>query len=145
MSLLKPLTSEEEVIILPTLIKFLKRNTNDSRSVTSEKIIDWFQRYRDRIGFKTTFNKQRLMKLVNHIRMHNLIALHSGPNGYCVTKDPVKIEQLIIEFKGRIDSHMAMVSALQQTKSDLELDIQVKAFDEVDEFKSFSDMFKCSH
>lgn len=165
MAILQAITTEQKEIILPALIKLLVKNTNDSKYLTSEKIIHWFSKHQDKIGFKISFTKQTLMKLTNYIRMNNMLALHSSNKGYCVTSSPEKIQETIDEFQGRIESHIAMMNALKKTKADLELDIQVKAFDEaklkrekyqakvtpklsndlfdeVDNFKSFNDLFK---
>jgi hypothetical protein len=122
MALLKDITDEDRNIVLPTLIKFLKINTSDTKPITADKIIGWFNKHADKIGHKTSFNKQRLMKLTNYIRMNNLLPLYSGNRGYCVTSDPQKIEETINEFRGRIESHISMLNALKKTKADLELE-----------------------
>jgi len=160
-AILDKLTDEELKITLPALIKLLKTNTSDSKFLTAEKIIGWFKKHQERLGYKAAFNKTRLMKLTNYIRMNNLLSLYSGAEGYCVTIDPERIQKTIDEFCGRINSHIAMLNALKKTKADLELQIQIKAFekakmkrdtykpkekkvkkdDQINDFNSLEDLF----
>lgn len=132
--LLKELTLEERTILLPMLMKVLKKRTNDHKHLTCERICAWFNLKKDEIGFKQTFNNQRLMKLTNYIRTQGLAPLISGSDGYYITSDKRIIKEMIISFKQRVESQLAAIKGLEDMLNDIEAEEKLDVIIEKDPF-----------
>lgn len=94
------LTTEEENVLLPILIQYLKR-TNPLNPRMAPKIVDWFIYKRFDIGFKGVFNELKLRKLINFIRMNGLLPVMSSSDGYYISRDPVDILQMAASLESR--------------------------------------------
>lgn len=121
---LKELNDEEKDLLLPVLIKFLETKTNDLVHYTGDEIVEAFNERKERIKFKGTFNKQRLMKLTNYIRANQLTMLMSDHSGYWVTKDEAVILEVIASLLHRIESQKAAVDGLKRLLSEIRLEKQ---------------------
>jgi hypothetical protein len=109
---LKPL-SDEEHMLLPILINYLKKKTNDMVHITAEQIIDDFNRHKERIGMKNNLNIPRLMKLTAYIRCNELSALVSGATGYFISNDPYVILSCYESLNSRAEAIMAAATGMK--------------------------------
>lgn len=125
--LLKELSQEERDILLPMLLKVLKKKTNDRDHLTCDRLCDWFNYKKTDIGFKQAFTKQRLMKLTNYIRTQGLAPLISTNDGYYVTSDRKVIAEMIVSFKQRVESQLAAIRGLEDMLKELEADKKLDA------------------
>ena len=90
--LLKPLTQEEKVVLLPLLIRFFNEKTSETKHATAPEIMRRFNDKKTQIGFKCAFNKARFMKLTNYIRSQKMLKLVSCGTGYYVSFDPDAVD-----------------------------------------------------
>jgi len=97
------LTTEEEDILLPILIQYLKR-TNPLNPRMAPKIVDWFIYKRYSIGFKGVFNELKLRKLINFIRTNGLLPIMSGDDGYWVSNNIEDIINMAVSLENRCRS-----------------------------------------
>lgn len=110
---LRELNDEEKNILLPVFIRFLQQRTNDRKHFTCDKLVEIFSRHKEKIGIKSAINSQRIMKMTNYIRAHQLLPLMSGPTGYYVSHDEETIEYTLESLEDRVKSQMAAIEGLR--------------------------------
>lgn len=110
---LKPL-SDEEHILLPILIGYLKRKTSDMVHITADQIINDFNRNKERIGMKNNLNIPRLMKLTAYIRYNRLAALVSGASGYFISNDPYVILSCYYSLISRAEAIISAADGMKE-------------------------------
>lgn len=109
---LKPLTDEERTL-LPILIKYLHRKTNDMIHITADEIIRDFNNHKARLGMKNNFNIPRLMKLTAYIRYNEMAPLVSGSTGYFISNDPYVILSCYQSLASRAEAIMAAAEGMK--------------------------------
>lgn len=118
MSQLKPLTDEERNILLPKLIKVLKK-TSKEKTLYAPEIIIGFNKHMKDWGFKSKFCPARLRKLINHIRLRGLLPVISGPTGYYVTNDRDEIIAMAKSLEERAQSILSGAKGLRDYAQDI--------------------------
>jgi len=129
--LLKPLTDEERTILLPLLLKLFKEKTNEKKHLTANKIIEKFNEKKDVIGFKSSFNNARFMKLTNYIRSQKLLKkgegqLCAGPTGYYISHDADEIEECANSLLVRIESIRAAAQGMLDVAAEMRHEMSMK-------------------
>lgn len=117
--LLKPLTDEERIVLLPCLQRFFLEKTSKSFPVTGKEIIRRFNDKKDQIGFKAAFNNARFMKLTNYIRAQRLLKLASCSKGYYVSYEPDVLEECALSLENRCESILAAARGLRDMASEM--------------------------
>lgn len=115
---LKPLT-EEEMMILPILIKYLRKRTNDMIHITADEIIRDFNNHKQRLGMKNNLNIPRLMKLTAYIRYNELAALVSGSSGYFISNDPYVILACYYSLSSRANAIIAAAIGMKNMATNM--------------------------
>ena len=115
---LKPLT-EEEMMMLPILIKYLQRKTNDVYHITADQIIRDFNNNKERLNMKNNLNIPRLMKLTAYIRYNKLARLVSGASGYFISNDPYVILSCYYSLQSRANAIMAAAEGMKNMATDM--------------------------
>jgi hypothetical protein len=110
---IKELTDEERLIILPMLIKYLKKKTSDVYHLTAEEIIRDFNDNKSKLGMKNNLNVPRLMKLTAYIRYMALEPLISGSSGYFISSDPYVIMSCVVSLEQRAEAIMAAANGMR--------------------------------
>ena len=117
--LLKPLTDEERIVLLPCLQRFFLEKTSKSFPVTGKEIIRRFNDKKDQIGFKAAFNNARFMKLTNYIRAQRLLKLASCSKGYYVSYEPDILEECALSLENRCESILAAARGLRDMAAEM--------------------------
>lgn len=117
--LLKPLTDEERIVLLPCLQRFFLEKTSKSFPVTGKEIIRRFNNKKDQIGFKAAFNNARFMKLTNYIRAQRLLKLASCSKGYYVSYEPDVLEDCALSLENRCESILAAARGLRDMAAEM--------------------------
>jgi hypothetical protein len=78
------LTTEEKDIVLPTLLKALKKGTED-KPLVSDRIVKWFNENKQQIGMKSAFTASRLRKLTNYCRTNGIAPIIANSKGYYIS------------------------------------------------------------
>ena len=115
---LKPLTPEE-MMMLPILIKYLQRKTNDVYHITADQIIRDFNNNKERLNMKNNLNIPRLMKLTAYIRYNKLARLVSGASGYFISNDPYVILSCYYSLQSRANAIMAAAEGMKSMATDM--------------------------
>jgi hypothetical protein len=118
---IKPLTDEERTIVLPVLINYLKKKTNDMIHITADQIIREFNDNKTKIGMKNNFNNPRLMKLTAYIRYMKIVPLISGSTGYYITQDPYIIMSCVESLRQRAEAIMAAADGMFEMANNIKL------------------------
>lgn len=124
--LLKPLTQEEKIVLLPLLIRFFKEKTSESKRVTGKEIIQRFNDKKEQIGFKSAFNNSRLMKLTNYIRAQKLLKLVSNSRGYYVCYEADALEECAESLENRCESILAAAKGLREMAAEIRHEASMK-------------------
>ena len=124
--LLKALTQEEKVILLPLLIRFFKEKTNENNQVTAKDIIQRFNDKKDQIGFKCAFNNSRFMKLTNYIRAQKMLKLVSTHKGYYLSFNPDDVEECGHSLMSRIESIKAAANGMFEMAAEMRHEMTMK-------------------
>lgn len=124
--LLKPLTDEERVILLPCLIRFFLEKTSKSFPITGKEIIRRFNDKKDQIKFKSAFNNSRFMKLTNHIRSQKLLKLATCSKGYYVSYEPDVLEECALSLENRCQSILAAAKGLRDMAAEIRHEMSMK-------------------
>ena len=104
-----PLTEYERETLLPIFVKCLQRKIGKENAITNKMMCNKMQEYGYKVG------ETRIRKLINHIRVNNLIScLVASGNGYYVADNPKDIKEHIRSLKGRVEAIMAVIGALQE-------------------------------
>lgn len=91
-----PLT-EHEKTILPVIVSGLKRKVGVHNSVTNKAICEGLKRVKN-----IDINEARVRKIINHIRMHNLVpGLIANSKGYYISNNPKEVKAYIESLEGR--------------------------------------------
>jgi hypothetical protein len=117
--LLKPLTQEEKVVLLPLLLRFFREKTSETNQVTAKDIIQRFNDKKDQIGFKCAFNNSRFMKLTNYIRAQKMLKLVSTHKGYYESFNPNDIEECGHSLMSRIESIKAAANGMFEMAAEM--------------------------
>jgi len=115
---LKPLTDEERNL-LPILIKYLQRKTNDMVHLTADEIIRDFNNNKEKLGMKNNFNIPRLMKLTAYIRYNELAPLVSGSSGYFISNDPYVILSCYQSLYSRAEAIIAAAMGMKHMATNM--------------------------
>jgi len=124
--LLKPLTDEERIILLPLLMRFFLEKTNKAAPITGKQIIQRFNDKKDDIGFKAAFNNSRFMKLTNFIRAQKLLKLASCNRGYYVCNEPHVLEECALSLEMRCESILAAAKGLRDMAAEIRHEMSMK-------------------
>ena len=96
--------TKEEMEKLPIVVKGLQTKIGKQKAVTSTKICD-----------ALNIKGPRLRKMINHIRVNNLlVGLCSSSNGYFIAENEKEINEYIISLKQRIKAQVDVLNALEQ-------------------------------
>tara|TARA_Y100000401_G_scaffold55808_1_gene44131 strand:- start:1550 stop:1921 length:372 start_codon:yes stop_codon:yes gene_type:complete len=96
--------TKEEMEKLPIVIKGLERKIGKGKAVTSTKICE-----------ALNLKAPRLRKIINHIRINNLIfGLCSSSNGYFIADNEKELNEYIISLKQRIKAQVDVLNALEK-------------------------------
>ena len=117
--LLKPLTDEERIVLLPLLMKFFNEKTSKSFPVIGKEIIRRFNDKKDQIGFKAAFNNSRFMKLTNYIRAQKMLKLASCSKGYYVSYEADVLEECALSLENRCESILAAARGLRDMAAEI--------------------------
>ena len=96
--------TKEELDLVPIVIKGLSTKLGKDQAITSTKICKAIK-----------ISGPRLRKIINHIRINNLLpALCSTSNGYFVATNIYEVQEYIISLKQRIKAQVDVLNALEQ-------------------------------
>tara|TARA_R100000995_G_C3470608_1_gene118133 strand:+ start:784 stop:1155 length:372 start_codon:yes stop_codon:yes gene_type:complete len=96
--------TKEEMEKLPIVIKGLEKKIGKEKAVTSTKICE-----------ALNLKAPRLRKIINHIRINNLIfGLCSSSNGYFIADNEKELNEYIISLKQRIKAQVDVLNALEK-------------------------------
>jgi len=68
-ALLEKINVEDINILVPTLVKMFKLKSSKDKILKTKDIVTFFNNKKIELGLKTSFNTQRLQKLINYIRV----------------------------------------------------------------------------
>lgn len=114
------LTTEEKDIVLPMLLKALKRGTEE-QPLVSDKIVKWFNNNKDRIGMKSSFTSTRLRKLTNYCRTNAIAPIIANSKGYYISNKKKDLVELKMSLISRIESLQAVVKGIDDMMTELNL------------------------
>lgn len=104
-----PLSEYEREILLPIMVKCLQRKIGKENAVTNKVMCAKMQEYGYDIG------EVRVRKIINHIRVNNLIScLMASNKGYYIANDQKEIKDYIQSLKGRERAIKAVREALEE-------------------------------
>lgn len=111
----------ERDIILPVLIKLLKKKTSTHYRLNGQRIVDFFMLKKEKgeLDFPT-FNTTRLHKLINYIRSQEILPVCASKNGYWISKDPKEILETAESLQGRIDAIQAAIKGMRNQAQEIE-------------------------
>ena len=109
------LSDYEKEVLLPTMVKCLKRKVGKENAVTNAYMCDRMNEKGYEIG------EARVRKIINHIRTNNLVPrLMASSCGYYVTNDKNELKSYIASLKGREDAIRAMRNAVEEQLEELQ-------------------------
>lgn len=111
----KEVTDFEKTVLVPMLIDTLQ-NTHEKKQFKGKELSGWFKA----CGHHVT--EPRIRKMVNYIRVMNLMAPHvliGTSNGYFITDKVNVVDDQIESLQGRIDSQMAVIDSMKAQKLNL--------------------------
>ena len=114
------LTNEEKDIVLPVLLKALKKGTEE-QPLVSDKIVKWFNNNKDRIGMKSSFTSTRLRKLTNYCRTNAIAPIIANSKGYYISNKKKDLVELKMSLISRIESLQAVVKGIDDMMTELNL------------------------
>jgi len=110
--LTQPLNDYERDTLLPLIVWGLRLKTGSDKVIAGSTIVS---RMRDK-GYK--LDGPRLRKIINHIRLHNLIpCLVSTSKGYFVASNDREITECITSLQSRADATQAIIHALTKQRA----------------------------
>jgi hypothetical protein len=111
---LKALTKEEQDIFLPKLIKLLLR-TNKNKTLMATDIVKIINEQKGNWGDNLpAFQQSRLRKLINHIRINELLPIISGYTGYYVSYKKIDILEFVVSQEQRAESIIAAAEGMKK-------------------------------
>lgn len=120
MTHLDKLTTEEKDIVLPMLLKALRRGTED-QPLVSDRIVKWFNENKESIGMKTNFTASRLRKLTNYCRTNGISPIIANSKGYYISNKKKDLVELKMSLMSRVDSLMAAIKGIDDMMNELNL------------------------
>ena len=115
----RQLNAEEENVILPILVKVLKK-TSHMKSLKAPEICAGMNNLRIRDGkFKQVFTESMLRRLSNYIRANEILPLIANNKGYYVSYDVRDIEDEIKSLEDRISGIQYAISGLKRYRQQL--------------------------
>jgi hypothetical protein len=121
------LTTEEKDIVLPMLLKALKKGTED-KPLVSDRIVKWFNENKEQIGMKTNFTAARLRKLTNYCRTFGIAPVIANSRGYYISNKKKDLVELKLSIISRIESLQAVVKGIDDMMNELNLvEIEIDA------------------
>ena len=94
--------TEDELSLVPLLVGTLKYKVGVKNAITNKLLIRFLAAYTGENGKPINISEARIRKIINHIRMHDMIpGLLASSKGYYVSNDPKEIEGYIQSLKGR--------------------------------------------
>ena len=96
--------SNDELQMVQSIIKGLINKQGKDKAITGAKICD-----------AMNLNGARLRKIINHIRINNLLpGLCSSKNGYFIAANIDELNDYLISLKQRIKAQVDVLNALEQ-------------------------------
>lgn len=117
---LEVLTTEEKDIVLPMLLKALKKGSEE-QPLVSDRIVKWFNDNKDQIGMKTNFTAARLRKLTNYCRTNGIAPIIANSRGYYISNKKKDLIELKASLMSRVHSLMAAVKGIDYMLEELDL------------------------
>ncbi len=117
---LEVLTTEEKDIVLPMLLKALKKGSED-KPLVSDRIVKWFNDNKDQIGMKSAFTAARLRKLTNYCRTNGIAPIIANSKGYYISNKKKDLVELKLSIISRIESLQAVVKGIDDMMNELNL------------------------
>lgn len=115
----KELNNEELNVILPILIKVLKK-TSPLKTLKAPKIVEGMNNLRIRDGkFKQVFTEVMLRRMSNHIRGNGILPLIADKDGYYVSDNIADINAQIQSLEDRIKGMNWAIKGLKEYKASL--------------------------
>ena len=114
------LTTEEKDIVLPMLLKALKKGTED-KPLVSDRIVKWFNDNKESIGMKSNFSAARLRKLTNYCRTFGIAPVIANSKGYYISNKKKDLVELKLSIISRIESLQAVVKGIDDMMNELNL------------------------
>ena len=103
------LSEYEKETLLPIFVKCLQRKIGRENAITNRMMCTKMEEYGYKVG------ETRIRKIINHIRINNLIScLVASGNGYYVADNLKDIKEHIRSLKGREEAIKAVREALQE-------------------------------
>lgn len=106
-ALLEKINVEDINILVPTLVKMFKLKSSKDKILKTKDIVTFFNNKKSELGLKTSFNTQRLQKLINYIRVNSILPIITTSTGYYSSFDKQDILETIAQFDGRIEAMIA--------------------------------------
>jgi len=106
-ALLEKINVEDINILVPTLVKMFKLKSSKDKILKTKDIVTFFNNKKIELGLKTSFNTQRLQKLINYIRVNSILPIITTSTGYYSSFDKEDILETIAQFDGRIEAMIA--------------------------------------
>lgn len=108
----QPLTQYEEEILLPVMVKCLKRHKGEKRVITNKQMCEALEAN----GYKA--GAARIRKVINHIRINGLVEfLVANSKGYFVATSKDEVKSHISSLMGREQAINAVRRALEKQMS----------------------------
>lgn len=103
-----PLNTYEQEILLPIMVKCLKRRKGKAMAITNTEMCTKMKAFGYAIG------DVRVRKLINYIRLHGLVnSLIASSSGYYVAENPKEVREYIQSLMGREAAIKAVREALE--------------------------------
>lgn len=103
------LNEYEKETLLPIMVKCLQRKIGKENAITNRMMCNKMQEY----GYDVC--ETRIRKIINHIRVNNLInCLMASNKGYYVADNQREIKEYIRSLKGRVEAINAVIEAIQE-------------------------------
>lgn len=114
------LTTEEKDIVLPVLLKALKKGSEE-QPLVSDRIVKWFNENKEQIGMKSSFTSTRLRKLTNYCRTFAIAPIIANSKGYYISDKKKDLIELKLSLVSRIESLQAVVKGIDDMMTELNL------------------------
>ncbi len=125
MAQLAKLTQDDHTIIIPKINELLRTKAFKSENgITAPRIVRRFNDFKEQLQFTGVFNRERMMKCINHIRTSYFgtnaeQAICSGSTGYWMEDDEKEIDVMADSIRGRIEALEGVEKGLRQVASNI--------------------------
>ena len=107
----KPLTPDENDVILPLIIQGLHSKVGKEKAITNQHICSVLKSQ----GYK--LDNARLRKIINHIRVNNMvIGLVATSDGYYIAESKKELEVYLESLNGRENAIRTVRQSLEKKK-----------------------------